>query len=86
MASRLPLVTVIGLSLPGIFAGSLFVELYFGIPGIAQEALQAALAPDFDVVLALVLFGSALFVFANIAVDVAYAFIDPRIRLGKARG
>ncbi len=82
----LPMITVIGLALPGIFAGALFTELLFGIPGIAREALQAVLAPDFDVVLGLVLFGSILFVFANILVDVAYGFIDPRIRLSAARG
>jgi len=82
----LPMVTVIGLSLPGIFAGALFTELLFGIPGIAREALQAVLAPDFDVVLGLVLFGSILFVLANILVDVVYGFIDPRIRISAARG
>jgi len=82
----LPMVTVIGLALPGIFAGSLFVELLFGIPGIAREALQAVLAPDFDVVLGLVLFGSILFVLANIAVDIAYGFINPRIRITEGRG
>ena len=81
----LPMVTVIGLALPGLFAGSLFVELLFGIPGIGREALQAMLAPDFDVVLGLVLFGSILFVLANILIDIAYGFIDPRIRITAAR-
>lgn len=84
--AMLPLVTVIGLALPGITAGSLFVELYYNIPGIANEALDAVLAPDFDVVLALVLFGSSLFVLANIVIDVCYALIDPRVRIGSARG
>lgn len=82
----LPMITVIGLSLPGITAGALFTEQYFGIPGIGREALEAVTAPDFDVVLALVLFGSTLFVIANILVDVAYAVIDPRVRIGQARG
>ena len=82
----LPMVTVIGLSLPGIAAGSLFTELFFGIPGIGREYLQSLLDRDYDVVLALVLLGSALFVFANIAVDVAYGFIDPRVRVGATRG
>ena len=82
----LPMITVIGLALPGIFAGSLFIELLFGIPGIGREALAAVRAPDFDVVLALVLFGSSLFVLANVVIDVAYGFVDPRIRLGASRG
>ena len=84
--AMLPMITVIGLSLPGIAGGALFVEQGFGIPGIANESLQAALAPDYDVILALVLFGSALFVLANVVIDIAYAFIDPRVRLGTARG
>ena len=82
----LPMVTVIGLSLPGITAGSFFVESFFGIPGIGAESLAAATAPDFDVLMALVLFGSTLFVLANVAIDVVYAYIDPRIRVGGQRG
>lgn len=82
----LPMITVIGLSLPGIAAGALFVEQLFGIPGIGQESLAAALAPDFDVILALVLFGSFLFVMANVVIDIVYSVVDPRIRLGAARG
>ena len=82
----LPMVTAIGLSLPGIFSGALFVELLMGIPGIGREFLQAVLGADYDVVLGLVLFGSALFVLANILVDIAYGFIDPRIRITAARG
>jgi ABC-type dipeptide/oligopeptide/nickel transport system permease component len=84
--AMLPMFTVIGLSLPGIASGSLFVELYFGIPGIAGEALAAVQAQDYDVILALVMFGSFLFVMANIAVDVSYGFIDPRIKVGSRRG
>lgn len=83
--AMLPMITVIGLSLPGITAGALFVETFFGIPGIAREALAAVQAPDYDVVLALVLFGSLLFVIANIAIDVSYAFFDPRIKVGDRR-
>jgi ABC-type dipeptide/oligopeptide/nickel transport system permease component len=82
----LPLITVIGLSLPGIAGGSLFIEQLFGIPGIGRESLEAVLAPDFDVILFLVLFSSFLFVMANVFIDVAYAFIDPRVRLGATRG
>ena len=67
-------------------AGALFVETLFGIPGIGQLSLEAVQLPDFDVVLALILFGSASFVLANVVIDVAYAFIDPRVRVGGARG
>jgi len=82
----LPMSTVIGLSLPGITAGALFTEQYFGIPGIARESLAAITAPDFDVILALVLFGSTLFVLANVLIDISYAIVDPRVRVGARRG
>lgn len=82
----LPMVTVIGLTLPGIAFGSIFIETSFGIPGIARESLAAVLAPDYDVILALGLFGSALFVFANVAIDIIYGIIDPRVRVGANRG
>lgn len=82
----LPMITVIGLTLPGMTAGSIFVETGFGIPGIARESLAAALATDYDVVLGLVMFGSTLFVLANVAIDVLYGFIDPRVRVGAGRG
>jgi ABC-type dipeptide/oligopeptide/nickel transport system permease component len=82
----LPMITVIGLSFPGIVTGALFVETYFGIPGIARESLAAITGPDFDVMLALLLFSSTLFVLANVAIDLVYAVVDPRIRVGAARG
>jgi len=84
--AMLPMITVIGLSLPGITAGALFTEQYFGIPGIARESLAAITAPDFDVILALVLFGSTLFVLANVLIDISYAIVDPRVRVGARRG
>jgi ABC-type dipeptide/oligopeptide/nickel transport system permease component len=80
------MITVIGLSLPGIVTGALFVESFFGIPGIARESLDAITGPDFDVILALILFGSTLFVFANVVIDLVYAVVDPRIRVGASRG
>ncbi len=82
----LPMVTVVGLALPGIFTGSLFVELLFGIPGIGREALAAVRAPDYDVMLGLSIFIFSLFILANIVIDIAYGFIDPRVRVGAARG
>lgn len=84
--AMLPMITVIGLSLPGVAAGSLFVELSYGIPGIGRQSLAAVTGPDYDVMLALVLVSSFLFVIANVFVDIAYAVIDPRVRIGAERG
>ena len=82
----LPMITVIGLSLPGLAAGSLFVERAFGIPGIGNESFQAAITPDYDVIMAITLFGTTLFVLANVFIDVIYGAIDPRVRVGARRG
>ena len=62
------------------------MERAFGIPGIGNLALEAATTPDYDVLLVLILFSSTLFVLANVAVDLLYAVIDPRIRVGAGRG
>ena len=76
----LPLVTVLGLSLSGLLEGSFFVETILGIPGIGRLGYQAATSRDYDVILALVLILAAAFVIANIVTDIAYTFIDPRVR------
>jgi peptide/nickel transport system permease protein len=76
----LPLVTVVGLSLSTLLEGSFFVETILGIPGIGRLGFQAATSRDYDVILALVLILAAAFVFANIVTDIAYTFIDPRVR------
>lgn len=80
--SLLPLVTVIGLSLTTLIEGAFFVELILGIPGIGQLGFQAAQSRDYDVILALVLIIAAAFIVANLVTDIAYTFIDPRIRFG----
>ena len=82
----LPLVTVIGLSLTTLLEGAFFVELILGIPGIGQLGFQAAQSRDYDIILALVLIVATAFIIANIITDVAYTFIDPRIRFGEQRG
>ena len=78
--SLLPLITIIGLSLVGLLEGAFFTELILGIPGIGQLGFQAATSRDYDVILALVLMGATAFIVANLLIDIAYTFIDPRIR------
>jgi ABC-type dipeptide/oligopeptide/nickel transport system permease component len=81
----LPLVTVIGLSLITLIEGAFFTETILGIPGIGRLGFQAAGSRDYDVILALVLILATAFVLANIVTDIAYTFIDPRIRLEERR-
>jgi ABC-type dipeptide/oligopeptide/nickel transport system permease component len=76
----LPLVTVIGLSLVTLLEGAFFTETILGIPGIGALGVEAAQSRDYDLILALVLILAAAFVFANIVTDIAYTFIDPRVR------
>jgi peptide/nickel transport system permease protein len=78
--SLLPLVTIVGLSLVTLLEGAFFTETILGIPGIGLLGFQAASSQDYDVILALVLILATAFILANIAIDIAYTFIDPRIR------
>lgn len=76
----IPLVTVLGLQLGSLLAGSAIVETVFAWPGVGRVLVAAIGARDYPLIQAGVLFVSVIFVFANLAVDLAYAFIDPRIR------
>ena len=77
----IPLVTLVGLELPGLVSGGLVVEVVFGWPGIGQLAYQRALAYDYTMVLGIVTLASILVVVGNLVADVLYASLDPRIRL-----
>ncbi|HET6615097.1 MAG TPA: ABC transporter permease [Dehalococcoidia bacterium] len=79
--SLIPVVTVIGLQLAGLFGGAVIVENVFNLQGIGNYFLGALLRKDFQVAQTLTLYVGAVVVLMNLAVDVAYAWIDPRIRL-----
>ncbi len=81
-AASPPVVTIFGLDLAALLAGTVFTEQVFGIDGIGRWAIEALRAPqDFPVVLATVLVGAVLVVVANLVVDLAHAALDPRVRL-----
>ncbi|TMC04040.1 MAG: ABC transporter permease [Chloroflexi bacterium] len=77
----IPLVTLVGLELPGLVSGGLVVEVVFSWPGIGLLAYQRALAYDYTMVLGIVTLASILVVAGNLVADVLYAALDPRIRL-----
>ena len=79
----LPLVTIIGLSMLTLLEGAFFTETILGIPGIGLLGFEAASSRDYNIILAMVLILSTAFVLANLIVDIAYTFIDPRIRFGE---
>ena len=80
--SLLPLVTVVGFALSGIIEGALFVETLLGINGIGRFTFQAVTSRDYDVILASTVIFSAVFVLCNLAAELAYGWVDPRIRVG----
>lgn len=81
--AMLPIVTLFGFELAALTGGSIFVETLLGIPGMGQFAYESVLSRDYDAIMAVVILGSTLFVTAMLIVDVAYGFIDPRIRQGE---
>jgi peptide/nickel transport system permease protein len=76
----IPLVTVVGLQLGALFGGAVITESIFAWPGVGRLALQAISARDYPLVQAAVLVISVIYVFLNLAVDLIYVYLDPRIR------
>jgi ABC-type dipeptide/oligopeptide/nickel transport system permease component len=80
-----PLLTTIGIILGGLLSGTFVVETLFNIPGLGRMAIQAIFARDYPVTMAIVLLFTAFYAGINLAVDLLYGVIDPRIRLGIRR-
>ncbi|GAC1326777.1 MAG: ABC transporter permease [Chloroflexota bacterium] len=77
----IPLLTVVGLQFGALLGGAVITETIFAWPGVGRLTIQAIQAKDLPLVQACVLFLAVLFVAANLAVDILYAYLDPRIRL-----
>ncbi len=78
----LPIVTIIGLSLGGLLSGAVLTETIFNLTGIGKSIYEAITGRDYIVIQGLVLIVASIYVIVNLVVDVSYAFLDPRIRLG----
>jgi peptide/nickel transport system permease protein len=76
----IPLVTLVGLELPGLFSGGVILEVVFGWPGVGRYTFERALAYDYTTVMGLTVFFAILVVAGNLLADVLYAVLDPRIR------
>jgi oligopeptide transport system permease protein len=81
----LPLLSYLGPAIAAILTGSVVVEQIFGIPGLGQFFVNGALNRDYTLVLGLVIFYAALIILLNLAVDLLYGFIDPRIYARQSR-
>ena len=78
----LPLITILGLSLPGLIGGSVIFETIFGIPGLGQLMWQAVMARDYPVIMGNLFLIAVLTLLGNFLADLGYALADPRIRTG----
>ncbi|MBW1788946.1 MAG: ABC transporter permease [Deltaproteobacteria bacterium] len=77
----IPTVTVIGLQIGYLIGGAIIVESLFALPGIGSLGIDAILQRDYTMVQAFVIVSASGFLLANFAVDIAYTFLDPRIRI-----
>lgn len=77
----IPLVTIIGGSLPGLFSGALITETLFAIPGIGYISYQAMIAGDIPFSMFYLVFLSVLTLLGNLIADILYAVVDPRVRI-----
>lgn len=81
--AAIPLVTVLGLQAGAVIGSAVAVELVFNWPGVGLLALEAINTRDFPVVQGVVIVVAVAFTLANLAVDIAYAYLNPRVRLGE---
>ena len=77
----IPVVTLLGMMLPGLLGGSVFIETVFAIPGMGQLFVQSAFSRDEPVLMALIVIGASLSLLGNILADISYGLVDPRIRV-----
>jgi len=76
----LPLVTLVGLTIPDLFAGALITENVFGYPGIGQQIIKSLQSNDYSVAMACVMMLATLTVIGNLIADILYGVLDPRVR------
>ena len=79
----LPLITLLGFSIPGLIGGSVIFETIFAIPGMGQLFYQGVMSRDYPVVMGILVIGAFLTLIGNLLADLSYALADPRIRHGE---
>jgi len=79
--AALPIITILGLQIPGLFGGAVIIETIFSIPGIGSTMVEAMGNSDYPVMMGGILLSGITVLFSNLLADVAYAFADPRIAL-----
>ena len=77
----MPVITILGLALPGLIGGSSIMEQVFGIPGMGRLMFQAVLSRDYNLAMGILVPAAFLTMLGNFLADIGYAFTDPRVRL-----
>jgi len=77
--AMIPILTNIGIYLPGVFVGSFLLEVFFSIPGLGREVVNAVNRSDFPVIKAVTVYLAMLTMIINLAVDMLYKVVDPRV-------
>jgi peptide/nickel transport system permease protein len=78
----LPVITILGLSVPGLIGGSVIFESIFSIPGMGQLFYMSVMARDYPTIMGILVIGAFLTLIGNLMADILYAVADPRIRIG----
>jgi len=79
----LPVVTILGLSVPGLIGGSVIFETIYAIPGMGQLFFGSVMMRDYTVIMGILVIGALLTMVGNLLADISYALVDPRIRISK---
>ena len=77
----MPIVTILGLAVPGLIGGSVIFETIFAIPGMGQLFYMSAMSRDYPTIMGILVIGAVLTLIGNLIADISYALVDPRIRV-----
>ena len=77
----LPVITILGLSVPGLIGGSVIFESIFAIPGMGRLFYESVMARDYPTIMGVLSIGAVLTLLGNLLADIAYSYADPRIRI-----
>lgn len=79
----IPIVTILGLSLPDLFGGAFIIETIFAWPGMGRLGVQSIFSRNYPMIMGIVVLSAGLIILGNLLADIGYAIVDPRIRYGK---
>ncbi len=81
--AMMPIVTILGLAVPGLIGGAVIFETIFAIPGMGQLFYSSTMSRDYPTIMGILVIGAVLTLIGNLVADISYAIVDPRIRVRK---